>query len=568
MFGISVSGIKGSQKFLDVTSNNIANTNSYGFKKSRAEFGDVYANSVFVNSKTASGMGVYNSVVSQQFVQGNLSGDTGNPLDMAIQGNGFFVLKGAPGDNNAATYTRNGAFQVNKEGYIVTAQGDYLQGWDVNTDGTTQSLDLNATHAIKLPADTGAPKMTSNVSIGVNLPADKPIIPHQDPVREPFGNLTIAGSAHEKQLPYGLWQNPDGKYTTWANATNQSFLHYFNNFDPANPDSYTSSTSQTIHDSLGGAHTLTYYFIKNGPADMPGTPNANLTSWTVLPFVDGSPVDVAIQPDSSPVVVSVPDNSKSSVAGANYFGFRMLMNTSGEIESTMPSKIELVNPNPDEVIGDVMTNSLRHKLFGYPNTDKPGTLEPNHPRIKKYDNTFEDRLAGGNVTKPAIYKGLDGSLFTALKSNVNEHQNVNIQMDATQYGSSNFSVTQAPTDDGYATGILTSMNVDENGIIRCEFSNGQALQIAKVALADFTNQQGLTKIGDTQWKESNASGQAIAKEANSGSAGSIKGSNLEMSNVDLTSELVDLITAQRSYQANSQALQTQSTVMDSILRVR
>lgn len=83
-----------------------------------------------------------------------------------------------------------------------------------------------------------------------------------------------------------------------------------------------------------------------------------------------------------------------------------------------------------------------------------------------------------------------------------------------------------------------------------------------------SNTQGLTKVGDTQWKESLYSGDAIPKEANSGGAGSIKGSNLELSNVDLTSELVELITAQRNYQANSQSLQTQNTVMDSILNIR
>ena len=151
MFGISVSGIKNSQKHIDVTSNNIANTNSYGFKKSRAEFADVYANSVYTNSRVTTGMGVQNTVVSQQFAQGALSGDTGNPLDMAIQGNGFFVLSGPNGDQSH-TYTRNGAFQVNNEGYIVTATGDFLQGWDVDDQGRTASLDLNATHNIQIPS--------------------------------------------------------------------------------------------------------------------------------------------------------------------------------------------------------------------------------------------------------------------------------------------------------------------------------------------------------------------------------------------------------------------------------
>ena len=112
------------------------------------------------------------------------------------------------------------------------------------------------------------------------------------------------------------------------------------------------------------------------------------------------------------------------------------------------------------------------------------------------------------------------------------------------------------------------MSVDENGVIQCEYSNGRLLQIGKVAMADFANTQGLSKIGDTQWKQSISSGEAIAKEANTGSAGSIKGSNLELSNVDLTSELVELITAQRNYQANAQSLQTNNTVMDSILNIR
>ena len=564
MFGISVSGIKGAQKHIDVTSNNIANTNSYGFKKSRAEFADVYANSVFVNSKTAAGMGVYNSVVSQQFVQGNLSGDTGNPLDMAIQGNGFFVLKGAPGDSNAATYTRNGAFQVNKEGFIVTAQGDYLQGWDVNSDGTTQSLDLNATHAIKLPADTGAPKMSNNVTIGVNLPADKAAVesafPTNDPWQDPAGTWT---QAVQNQAPYGIYRNADGTPSDTDTTKNGGFQQFYTNFDPKDPSTYTASTSQTIHDSLGGAHTLTYYMMKMGPT----AKDSNSTAWTVIPYVDGKPVDVATQNNEKPVAISVPSNSKSSVAGANFFGFKMVFDSSGRMDETqsLPGKVELVNFGANDTADNKLTNSLRHDLFGYPGANAaPGNVGKLKDTIR--DATFETNGAG-NAKEP-LYANADGSLHKAIGTPVDPHQSLNIAMNATQYGSSNFSVTVAPTDDGYSTGILTSMSVDEDGIISCEFSNGQMLQVAKVAMADFTNQQGLTKIGDTQWKESNASGQAIAKEANSGSAGSIKGSNLELSNVDLTNELVELITAQRNYQANAQSLQTQSTVMDAILNVR
>ena len=559
MFGTSVSGIKNSQKHIDVTSNNISNTNSYGFKKSRAEFADVYANSVFTNSKTNAGMGVQNTVVSQQFVQGALSGDTGNPLDMAIQGNGFFVLEG-PG-SDAQTFTRNGAFQINKEGFVVTAMGDFLQGWDVNPDGTTTSLDLSNTHNIRLPADTGAPQMSTNISIGVNLPADK------DPVKPamPQGNDPWSGNPFQQTFidnpQYGIMRGQKGGPNDQPGQGN--FIQYYTDFDPKDASTYTASTSQTIHDSLGRAHTLTYYMIKTGP-DAKGSNNTN---WTVIPYVDGHPADVKgaglgqnISYKDNPVCMTVPENSKSTIAGSNLFGFQVKFGPNGEVLEQYPAKIELVNPADAANANKKIPGSLRHALFGNPNAaaapDNVGVLNDFKPKAK--DQTF----------KKDGQAGCDGTLHTALGQGIEPTQMLNIQFAASQYGSSNFSVSQAPTNDGYATGILIGMSVDENGIIQCEYSNGQVKKIAKVAMADFANTQGLIKIGDTQWKQSNSSGEAIAKEANSGSCGSIKGSNLELSNVDLTNELVELITAQRNYQANAQSLQTQNTVMDSILNIR
>ncbi|MCK0526016.1 flagellar hook protein FlgE [Anaerobiospirillum sp. NML120449] len=551
MFGISVSGIKNSQKHIDVTSNNIANSNSFGFKKSRAEFADVYANSIFANGKTASGMGVVNTTVAQQFVQGNLSGDTGNPLDMAIQGNGFFVLS-SPG-NAGHTFTRNGAFQTDNEGYIVTATGDYLMGWDVNAEGGAASLDLNSTHKIQLPSDTGAPNASSSVGITVNLPADKPGVKFEDMTVDPWGKTQNPDDLKADKLQYGIMRKPDGTIDTAQPPAADSFKQYIHNFDPKDSKTYHASTSQTIHDSLGRAHTLTYYMIKMGPEN--ATDGVNNTNWMVLPFVDGKPVDVASQNGENPVALTVPGTSTSSVAGSNFFGFQMTFEPNGELKGMVPGKIDLVNP-----AGGNLTNSLRQTLFGKPGDQAGGSMGGN----TYFDQTFETDPAGG---KKPHYTG-DGSLHSSIGPGVDPEQVVNIKFGATQYGSTNFQVTGAPTNDGYSTGILTGMAVDENGIIQCEYSNGQREAIGKVALADFANAQGLTKIGDTQWKQSNSSGEARAMEANNGSAGSIKGSNLELSNVDLTAELVELITAQRNYQANAQSLQTNSTVMDSILNIR
>lgn len=573
MFGISISGIKNSQKHIDVTSNNIANTNSYGFKKSRAEFADVYANSVYTNSRVTTGMGVQNTVVSQQFAQGALSGDTGNPLDMAIQGNGFFVLSGPNGDQSH-TYTRNGAFQVDNEGYIVTATGDYLQGWDVDDQGRTASLDLNATHNIQIPSDTGAPKQSNNITIGVNVPADSDPVKSYDAAKftDPWGTTTNwpkvpdpndpAGQATVPSLEYGVPRDNTGAVVDEENAT---YIQYFVDFDPNDSSTYTNSTSQTVHDSLGGAHTLTYYFINMGSKGPEGN-DANTSVWTVIPYLDGAPVDVAQVTGEKGTVITVPETSNSPCKGANFFGFRLEFDSAGELvdDKTIPGNIQFVNGSTQGTEAD-----LRTTLFGgHVYNEQDGSYTDITGSIQAFaDGTVEDTTFD-NVKVRGDNELANGTLHTAMGTGIDPDQILNLAMNATQYGSSNFDVSQSPTDDGYATGVLTSISVDENGVIVAEYTNGSIYNIAKVAMADFVNQQGLTKIGDTQWRESLSSGPAIASEANSGSTGSIKGSNLELSNVDLTTELVELITAQRNYQANAQSLQTQNTVMDSILNIR
>lgn len=470
MFGISLSGLNASQKYLDVTSNNISNSNSYGFKKSRAEFADIYSNTIFTSTKTATGMGTITSTVAQQFSQGSLTGDTGNNLDMAINGNGFFILSPSanPANGTAASenrsYTRNGAFEINREGYVVTASGDYVQFYDINDKDQATNLTVNGTHALKIPSDTGAPKMTSKVSIGVNLPAN------------------------DKE-------------------------HDITQFDPKDSSTYNAATSETIHDSMGGAHTLTYYFIKN-PVNKDGT-----TTWNIVTMVDGNDadhlVDVADDNGLSNAKFKV-TNASSSVAGETVIGASMTFDTSGNLI-----------PNRSVPVG------------GF-------------------------HLANDNSIHPTT----EHSLSKAMGGGVDDTQNVAVTLNATQYGSSSFTVSETPTDDGYSTGLLKNVLVNEDGVLLASYSNGRNVHLGKVALADFINPQGLTKIGDTQWQESFASGQARPCQANVGTAGSIKGSNLEQSNVDLTASLVDLIVAQRSYQANCQSLQTENTMMDAIMSVR
>lgn len=204
-FRIAVSGLKGAAADLDVTGNNIANGNTIGFKSSRAQFADVYAVSNLGTVSDATGQGVQVASVTQQFQQGNIS-FTENNLDLAINGQGFFVLEEPSGDR---VYSRAGAFEVDHANFIVNSTGQRLIGFGANNGNLTQALG-----AIQLSRNNITPRATTAIDIGVNLDA----------------SATIPASGP---------------------------------FDPTDPDTYNFSTSTSIFDSLGEEHLTNLYFRKS-----------------------------------------------------------------------------------------------------------------------------------------------------------------------------------------------------------------------------------------------------------------------------------------------------------------
>lgn len=146
-------------------------------------------------------------------------------------------------------------------------------------------------------------------------------------------------------------------------------------------------------------------------------------------------------------------------------------------------------------------------------------------------------------------------------------QTVNLSLNGSTQNSGAFNVG-ALTVNGFPTGRLTGVDVSEEGLIRATYSNGQAVPIGKIALGDFANPQALNKIGNTAWKETTDSGPVIAGEASTGSFGQVQAGALETSNVDLTKELVGLITAQRNFQANSKAIETNNAITQTIINLR
>jgi flagellar hook protein FlgE len=222
-FDLALSGINAANTDLNVTSNNLANVDTTGFKESRAEFADLFAQTQGGVAQTAVGNGVQVAEIAQQFGNGNTT-NTGNNLDLALSGSGFFIVS----DNGALNYTRDGAFQVDQNGYLVTASGEQVQGYAPLTNGGFNTGGLTS---IQLNTAESAPQATTTAGVALNLPSN-------------------------------------------ATAPTNTPLN------PADPTTYTDTTSMTVYDSLGAAHTAQLYFLKGATAN----------NWTTQLYVDGTAV--------------------------------------------------------------------------------------------------------------------------------------------------------------------------------------------------------------------------------------------------------------------------------------
>ncbi len=403
-FRVAISGLNAASADLAVTANNIANTGTTGFKGSRVQFAELFSVSATGVSNTTAGNGVRVADVAQQFTQGNID-FTDNSLDLALSGQGFFVLN----DGGAQAYTRAGAFQVDRDGYVVNSTGQRLQAFPPTPQG---GFNTGALDDLRLVTGESPPTATSEVTMVLNLPAN----------------------AAQPTVP---------------------------TFDPTDPDSYSHSSSMTVYDSLGAAHTATVYFSKT----------ATVNEWQQRLYVDGN-------------AVGAPQTLTYSSAGA------------------------LSTP------------------------------------------------VGGQVVFPP-YTPATGAAPIALSYDFG---------DTTQYGQ-NFTVNSI-TQDGYTTGRLIGIDTDSSGIVQARFTNGRSLALGQVALAQFANPNGMQQLGDTNWAETFGSGQALLGQAGNAGLGLVQSGALESSNVDITEQLVNMITAQRNFQANAQMIQTNDSVTQTIINIR
>ena len=274
-FYTALTGLNGAQSDISATSNNIANVNTTGFKRSRAEFGDIFATSPLQNASSSIGSGTILKSVKQQFTQGNITSSL-NVLDMAISGQGFFSLK--PSLTSGQTvYTRNGSFNVNNDRYVTDSSGQFLLTFPVNADGSVTAKDLTSAIPLQLPVTSGTPKATTAIELGVNVSATSDVV-----------------------------------------TDNAQFASGYV-FNPNDPTTYNNSTSITIFDDLGNPTIATIFFIRTQAASATDPTNKYDTRLVINDTVIDPDLVKAVNDTKQPIFIDRFGQQTTKVPDDNYF---------------------------------------------------------------------------------------------------------------------------------------------------------------------------------------------------------------------------------------------------------
>lgn len=540
-FQTGLSGLNTASKNLDVIGHNVANSGTVGFKASQAQFSDVFAASLSGGGASQIGIGAKLSNVAQQFTQGNIT-VTNNPLDMAINGGGFFQLS----QNGATTYTRNGQFQLDKDNFIVASGGQRLQGFQVDPNNTVTGAmgDLEISTATINPQRTGRGSLEAGTGVKIGL-------------------------------------NLDSRSTVPSSAT----------FSPTDVGSYNKSTPVQVYDSLGNAHTLSLYF---GATSTPGV-------WDINATVDGKPAStstLAAVTDANLKTATKLDDVVTAAGLADTTSPALLTTqiaAAAAAKATAAAAVAAAAATPptgttsaaasavqamakaSRILADAVAANYPTDTVNGPAADTAAKLaqtEANAAFTKvilsatqlSFDNSgklLTDMPLNIDIDLTAIGLAQD----PVVTNNAAQHLKFNLDFTgSTQFGSA-FGVNSL-SQDGYAPGELAGFGIGSDGILQGRYTNGQTKTLGQVSLANFANPQGLQQLGDNQWAVSPDSGVALVGVPGASGMGLLQSSSTEDSNVDLTAELVNMIVAQRAYQANAQTIKTQDAIQQTLINLR
>ncbi len=519
MFQQGLSGLNAASKSLDVIGNNIANASTVGFKGSQAQFADLYANSLNGVSGNNPGIGVTTAKLAQQFTQGNIE-TSNNPLDISINGGGFFreVV------NGAVQYSRNGQFHEDNTHTLINAQGAQLTGYLSNAAGVIQ---LGAPTPLTLDKSDLTPVQTTTANFQLNLSSAEKV-----PATIPF--------------------------------------------DAGDPTSYNKQTVLNVFDSLGTSHIMTTYYVKTDANTWDvyaAADNKEIVSAGVAAAINIDPTVSAARLAYNDAVRATPPDPAAIAGAASAYAQTAYdsMTAAAQLPPAVASQAQLdaltaaftaLDPTASGQITGMTPDQINAKLAAAITVPavKAGTL-----LFSKTGVLDPEAMALMVPTPQTLPFNIQLPIFP--DTGAQQPMTVATTFDkTTQYGS----VTNdlGSVQNGYSAGSWQRYAIDENGVILGQYSNGKSRPMGQIAMANFASVDGLTPLGNNAWAESSASGTPQVGVPNAGSMGSLRASSVEVSNVDLTAELVNMITAQRVYQANAQTIKTEDSVLQTLVNLR
>lgn len=535
----AVSGLRNHQIQMDVIGNNIANVNTVGFKSSRALFQELLSQTLESASGPGEGrggsnpqqvgLGMHISSIDQIFSQGNLM-STQRKTDLAIQGDGFFVLS----DGERKYYTRAGAFDFDRDGNLVNSGGYMVQGYMADENGELSKVLGNITVDFqqRFPA-----KATNHVSFVGNLDT------RAEPVSASSSTL-LTKFFDEDGNPMNLRVGDVINFSGDAGGTSISSSY------TVTEDSSLSDLAYALQDAIRG--------VTGG-------------SETVMVKSDGS---IQVIADSTQI-----NNLTLQCSGKTEFNsygiFDTPINAGGEgstVEGSRSSDYTTFVTAYDSLGNSRVMTFLfaRDTETGISNTWNWQAITPYEDTSSisgdKGSLTFNSDGSLASVSTTRIVFDPDGTGGAEEMSIDLDFGDINKFNGITQFAA-DFSAT-LKEQNGHPSGNLDDISFDDSGLITGIFTNGINRTLGQVALASFSNPQGLYKAEDNLYTQSLNSGRPKVGTAGTADRGIISPSNLEMSNVDLAKSFTEIIIAQRGFQVNARVINASDQILQELVNIK
>ncbi len=571
-----VSALTAQSQNTAIISNNIANINTTGFKRSEASF--------FSLVTTQGGTSRYSpgtvtaNRIQRVTEQGSIS-QSASGTDASISGNGFFSVKRDSDDSSLTPflYTRNGQFSEDAQGFLKNSAGFYLYGWPIDQNGDLPSNqgDLTSLAPVDVAFLGGLTRPTGTADLAVNLDANE--------IDELLAGTTTAAADFTRSLTV---------YDTLGNPQPMSF-EFVKTYGPAATEATTrnslTATDRMVDDlgitdadqftlSVDGGANRVYQISGVDGAALPGGVdvmvydigdilddiNTNVTDMTA--FL-GSNGELVLQHDE--FVLGTENFIIAEVGAGNALG------TLGFAAGTYTS---------DNMSGTTFSNGTPADTPPYSTEDFP-TLQflPGDPKynsqgwwtmtVKDPSNNVLSRgtlnfNGDGSINATADVSGnIDVELSQINWGNGSDAQNINIDISKFTQFASDYTVLFSD-QNGAELGLRTGIEINRDGFVVAQFSNGASSTLYKLPLTTFSNANGLAEISGTAYSKTEDSGEENLREAGSGGAGFIEPSTLESSNVDLADEFALLIVTQRAYSAGTKVINTVDQMTQELLQLR